>query len=146
MRAGFNDEKEEAAQEAARAAAIEPELSSDEDPGVFYCGQIHFETAVVEQSMCGEDADREEETLHSPVSTMIDTTRTTITSVQDANQGVFQEPTDVAIETTMTQNASVVMLYGQDAPSQVSTFAIKILNPVGYRILQIDTLKGSVVV
>jgi hypothetical protein len=175
VRAGINDKDYEAAQEASRAAAtIEPEPSTDDDPGVFYCGPVHFETAVVEQSMCGEELDREEETLHSPVSTVIDTTRTTITSVQDASQGIFQEPADVAIETTMTQNASsVVMLDGQDAPSRSKHFslaagvnvnsaatrpqnlahgltdeavAIKILNPVGYRILNSDGLKGSVVV
>ena len=37
VRAGINDKEEEAAQEAARAPAIEPEPSADEDPGVFYC-------------------------------------------------------------------------------------------------------------
>lgn len=171
VREGVND-KEDEESEAARAI-LEAEASADDDPGGFYCGPVHFETAVVEQSMCGEDVDREEETVTSPVSTVMDTTKTTITSVQDASQGIFQEAADIAIEATMTQNENVVMLDAQDAPSRSKHFsraagvnvhtgsalpkdlahgltdesvAIKILNPVGYRILQSDGLKGTVVV
>ncbi len=170
VREGINDKDEEAE---AASRAVEADASADEDPGGFYCGPVHFETAVVEQNMCGEDVDREDETVGSPMSTVIDNTKTTITSVQDTSQGIFQEAADIAIETTMTQNENVVMLDVQDAPSRSKHFsraagvnvhttaslpkdlahgltdeavAIKILNPVGYRILQSDGLTGSVTV
>jgi hypothetical protein len=104
------------------------------------------------------------------------TVKTTVTSTDGApSQGMFQEEADVAIETTFTANENVVMLDAQDAPSRSKHFsraagvkvdqrasrghnknlnhgltdeavAVKILNPVGYRILDSDGMKGSVVV
>lgn len=87
--------------------------------------------------------------------------------VNKTTNGANQEDVDVAIEATIPG----VMLDGQDAPSRSKHFAkaasvhlssnqqkslnhgltedavaVKILNPVGYRILQPDGLKGVVVV
>jgi hypothetical protein len=90
-------------------------------------------------------------------------------------KSILDEDDDLAIEATVSQNeGGGVMLDAQDAPSRskhytkaasvqlnstknqkakslvhgltADSVAIKILNPVGYRILQADGLKGSVVV
>lgn len=78
--------------------------------------------------------------------------------------GVTHENVDLAIEATVDHDKHGVMVDTQDAPSRSHHFtraasmqnqkerlteeavAVKILNPVGYRILQADGLKGAVVV
>lgn len=125
----------------------------------FFCTPVDF---VQTNQACGTVEDVNEEI---EIEEKIEVSETD--DLKKAKTGANQEDVDVAIEATIPG----VMLDGQDTPSRSKHFAkaasvhlagnqqkslihglteeavaIKILNPVGYRILQPDGLKGVVVV
>lgn len=132
-----------------------PNLISEPDPSAFFCGD------PASGGYCGAVED---------VTTDKAETKPPSTPVTPRKSALIQEEVDLAIEATMNQNQQVVMLDGQDAPSRSRHFtqaaatpvtkrasdlnhgltdeavAVKILNPVGYRILQNEGLKGAVIV
>jgi len=154
---------------------IETEDSNDDGVFVI-CGPVNCEGAEDTMFCGGDDTEYPgEETASSPMSTDLHQKTKIIPTTNSNTDAIFQEAADVAIEATMTQNENVVMLDAQDAPSRSKHFsqaagvkmhpksdqrssenfnhgltdeavAIKILNPVGYRILQSEGLKGAVVV
>jgi hypothetical protein len=168
VRVGVNDDEE------GDEVGTDRDADADEDGVGFYCGPVNFDGVVGDQDFCGEETGFPEDgTVTSPMSTVADKTKTTVTTADGTSQGVFQEAADVAIETTMTANENVVMLDAQDTPSRSKHFslaagvkvharasrgknlnhgltdeavAVKILNPVGYRILQSDGMKETVVI
>lgn len=139
----------------------------------FFCTPVDFVQATAGDGACGDldDADQEEETVTSPTSTTAGNKTTNPKKVS-----VMTHEDDVAIEATVSQNVDGVMMDTQDAPSRSRHYtkaasvnvdmknskksqqkplqhgltddsvAVKILNPVGFRILQSDGLKGAVVV
>jgi hypothetical protein len=164
VRTGIDDDK---------SRAVDIPASPEVEVGGFFCAPVDF-VQTTGEGACGdvEDVEPEEDTVTSPSHEDI--------AEKKKNTVMNHEEIDVAIEATMGQNESGVMLDNQDAPSRSKHFtkaasvmvdhkqnpsqqqpqnqkslehgltedsvAIKILNPVGYRILQSDGLKGSVVV
>lgn len=127
------------------------ESITEEENGAFFCAD------PVNGAYCGGVED---------VETNTNVKASQSTEKSPRRTGLIHEEVDLAIEATQ----QVVMLDGQDAPSRSHHFtkaaaapvnnkasnlnhglsdeavAIKILNPVGYRILENEKLKGSVVV
>lgn len=143
--------------------------SPEVESGGFFCTPVDF-VQTSGDGACGDvnDAnDDEDETVSSP---------TSVAAVKKKNvKKSIVDDDELAIEATVSQNEHGVMLDAQDAPSRSKhytkaasvklnpkqksqhskslvhglteeTVAVKILNPVGYRLLQSDGLKGAVVV
>jgi hypothetical protein len=134
------------------------------DGGGFFCSEINF--IQNGDGACGNVDNTKEDSSEEKkeADTSVENNNDPMTS----KSGVNQEDIDVAIEATIPG----VMLDAQDAPSRSTHFtkaasvqlagesnhkslihglteeavAVKILNPVGYRILQSDGLKGVVVI
>lgn len=149
----------------------DPDTSAD-NAGGFFCATPGFASGET-VGYCGEVKDTEATTI--PAYSAADkATESSVTPSNNTKaKSLLEEEADWAIETSMNQDErSVVMLDAQDAPSRSQHFtraagvgihgstmerelkhgltdeavAVKILNPVGYRILQSDAVKGAVVV
>lgn len=156
VRTGIDDEKK-----------VESPISVEVESEGFFCAPVNcVETSG--NTACGDvnNVELDEETLGSP--SIIQESKNPVSQVMN------HEEVDVAIEATVSQNEHGVMLDAQDAPSRSKhytqaasvklnskkqsqqqkslehglteeTVAVKILNPVGYRIHSADALKGTVV-
>lgn len=154
---------------------VETPLSPETESGGFFCAPVDFVQTSAGDGACGDVDDAEqEETVASP--TNLEAEQKLESDTNLGKSQLTQEAVDVAIEATVSQNQHGVMLDAQDAPSRSKHYtkaasvqfnprypkreeekslqhglpdesvAIKILNPVGYRILQSDGLKGAVIV
>ena len=153
---------------ATEEAVTSPEVGG----GGFFCSNVDIIHAAGVDCGDANDVELEEETVASPNNSLAAANnkggRTTSL--------MTHEEVDVAIETTVSQSVHGVMIDTQDGPSRSKhytraasvnvdltnakksegkslvhglteeTVAIKILNPVGFRILQADGLKGAVIV
>lgn len=151
-------------------AKVEPPTSPVVETGSFFCAPVDFVQTSAADGACGDFEDNEEETVTSPSSAKaLNSSRAVQTKTN-----VPHEITDIAIEATVSQNEHGVILDAQDAPSRSKHFAkaasvslnpkkgtkqkslhhglleetvaIKILNPVGFRILGSDSILGAVIV
>jgi hypothetical protein len=150
------------------SSAAEP--SSPQGTGSFFCAPVEFVQTTADGT-CGDNYEEEEEeeaTVASPSSVAALT--------KQPKKKMHEEKADMAIEATVNNanaNEHGVLLDAQDAPSRSKHFtraasvqinprktknkqlrhglteetvAIKILNPVGFRILPAEGLDGGVVV
>jgi hypothetical protein len=156
-------------------AKTQPALATPSSPevetGSFFCAPVDFVQTSAADGPCGDLDDNEEETVASPSSTK---PLSRPCRASQKIPSTPHEEIDVAIEATVTQNEHGVLLDAQDAPSRSKHFAkaasvtlnpkkgsrqkslqhglleetvaIKILNPVGFRILGSESLEGTVVV
>jgi hypothetical protein len=141
--------------------SVEP---TPQGTGSFFCAPVEFVQTTAEAT-CGErheEVEEEEATIASPSS---------VGAVNKAKKKMHEEEAELAIEAVVDEHG--VLLDGQDAPSRSKHFAkaasvlinprktknkqlrhglteetvaIKILNPVGFRILPPEGLDGGVVV
>jgi hypothetical protein len=138
---------------------------SPQDTGSFFCAPVEFVQTTAEQT-CGDNYEEEEQvaSIESPSS---------VGAVNKVKKKIMHEEADMSIEATVSANEHGVLLDAQDAPSRSKHFAkaasvkinprktknkqlrhgltdetvaIKILNPVGFRILPAEGLDGGVVV